>query len=211
MVESQIRTGGVVDPAVVEAFRAVPRERFAMPGQEGIAYGDEDLPLGAGRWLMEPLTHARLLQAAAPTSADVCLDIGSATGYSSAILSRMTSAVVSLGYHQAYLRRAEYVWSDLGYSNIAAFEGELTEGCEKYGPYSLIVINGAVSYLPPALMAQLTIGGRMVAVVNDRPDCRMGQAHVITRTAAEAYADRVLFDAAVPCLPEFAPRREFVF
>lgn len=211
MIESQIRTGGVVNPAVVEAFAAVPRERFVLPGQAGIAYGDEDLPLGAGRWLMEPLTHARLIQAAAPKSDDTCLDVGGGTGYAAAVLSRVTQAVVMLESHPGMVDHAQAVWNDLAYANIVPVQGALTEGSRAHAPFSLIVVNGAVSFIPDTLLSQLSVGGRLVAVVNDRPNCAMGQARIIYRTAEDGYAERPLFDAAVPCLPEFAPRREFVF
>lgn len=211
MIESQIRTGGVVNPAVVAAFDAVPRERFAMAGQEGIAYGDEDLPLGAGRWLMEPLTQSRLVQAALPGASETCLVVGGATGYAAAILSRLARAVVMLESDQGLITHARKAWDDLGYTNITSAQGDLAEGVRAHAPYDLIVVDGGVSYVPDSLLSQLSIGGRLVAVVNGRADCTMGQARIIYRTSEDGYSERTLFDAAVPCLPEFSPRREFAF
>jgi protein-L-isoaspartate(D-aspartate) O-methyltransferase len=211
MVDCQIYPGGVVDPALLDAFRTVPRDRFVMPGQEGIAHSDEDLPIGTGRWLMEPLTHARLLQAALPGPDDVVLDIGGATGYPAAILSRVVSRVVAVETSPALLSRAGELWKVLGYTNITAIAGPLGAGAPGQGPYTLIVLNGGAAVLPPELLDQLAVGGRMVAVMADRPECTVGQARLIERTSADVFSDRPLFDAAVPCLPEFAPRREFIF
>lgn len=211
MVDCQIYPGGVVDPALLDAFRTVPRDRFVMPGQEGIAHSDEDLPIGTGRWLMEPLTHARLLQAALPGPDDVVLDIGGATGYPAAILSRVVSRVVAVETNPAFLSRAGELWKALGYTDITPVTGPLGAGAPGQGPYTLIVLNGAAAVLPPELLDQLAVGGRMVAVMADRPGCAVGQARLIERTSADVLSDRPLFDAAIPCLPEFAPRREFIF
>jgi protein-L-isoaspartate(D-aspartate) O-methyltransferase len=211
MVESQIRTGGVVHPGIVEAFRHVPRELFVHPGQTGIAYGDEDLPLAEGRCLMEPLTHARLLSFALPVSEDTALVVGGATGYASAILSKLVSSVVSVDCFAEWTDNARRLWSDLGCQNITAHTGDLVWGCPEKSPYSLIFINGGVSHVPQSLLDQLSIGGRLVAVVNDKLGVMMGQGRIIYRTSEDNFSERVLFDAAVPCLREFAPRREFAF
>ncbi len=211
MVESQIRTGGVVHPGILESFRQVPRELFVHPGQAGIAYGDEDLPLAEGRCLMEPLTHARLLSAAVPAPGDTAMVVGGAAGYAGAILSRLVANVVSLECVPEWTEKACALWSDLGCHNVIAHSADLAWGCPEKSPYSLIFINGGVSHVPQSLLDQLSIGGRLVAVVNDKPGVMMGQGRIIYRTSEDHFSERVLFDAAVPCLREFAPRREFAF
>src|SRR5688572_3721790 len=118
MVDSQIHTGGVVDEAILEAYRSVPRELFVRPGQEGIAYNDEDLPLGGGRYLMEPLIHARLMQAVLPRPVDTVLDIGGATGYSAAVLARLAGSVTALECSSELLAHAWDKWRAMGTRNI---------------------------------------------------------------------------------------------
>ena len=199
-----------MDEAILRAFETVPREKFAMPGQEGISYCDEDLPLGGGRCLMEPLTHARLIQAVRPKREDVALDIGGATGYSAAILSQLVTTVVAVECNPEFYKRAENLWRQQEVCNVAGFEGPLDRGCPEHAPYSLIFLNGAVATLPDDLLSQLSLGGRLVAVIC-RPGSRVGQATLIERISQDDFSSRPLFDASVAYLPGFEPRQEFVF
>ncbi len=211
MVDCQISPLGVVDRGVLDSFLTVPREKFAAPGQEGIAYCDEDLPLGGGRYLMEPSVHARLLQHAAPKPEDIVLEIGSGAGYSTAILSSLVSTVFALESDQGLLSRAESIWQDLEYTNIVSVQGSLRAGCPDHAPYSLIFFNGAISNVPEEILGQLDIGGRMIAVLSSKPGQDAGKAMLIECTGPGQFSDRTLFDANIPCLPDFEPRKEFVF
>ncbi len=211
MVDSQIHPLGVVDPRILESFSAIPREKFVNPGQEGIAYCDEDLPLGAGRFLMEPSVHARLLQHAAPRADDVVLDIGCGIGYSSAVLSSLVSTVIALENDQEALTRAESLWGELGCTNIAAYQGALREGLAEHAPFSLILFNGAVSSVPTELLSQLDENSRLLAILSPNPGREAGKAVLIERCPGGHFSDRVLFDANIPCLSGFEPRKEFVF
>jgi protein-L-isoaspartate(D-aspartate) O-methyltransferase len=210
MVDSQIHTMGVVNDNVLEAFRTVPREDFVPDEKRGIAYNDEDLPVAKGRVLMEPVTHARLLQAVSPTSEDNVLDIGGATGYSAAILAKVAGRVVSVEPDAALLAKGEANWRRQGYGNIVPHQGSLEQGCAAHGPYSLIIVNGAVAEIPQSWLDQLAPGGRMVGVVRTRAD-KIGKAVLLQKNAEGIVGERILFDAAVPYLPGFEPRNEFVF
>jgi len=211
MVDSQIHTMGVVSDSVLSAFRTVQREEFVPADRRGIAYNDEDLIVAKGRVLMEPVTHARLLQAALPDKADTVLDVGGATGYSAAIFAALSSRVVAVEADPSLLSLAEAIWRKQGYAaTIIPHQGAFAEGCPSYGPYSLIFLNGSVAEIPASLVDQLAPNGRMVAVV--RPaGARMGQARIITKNAAGVVGQRILFDAAVPYLPGHEPRNGFVF
>lgn len=210
MVDSQIHTMGVVSEAVLDAFRTVPREKYVPEGRQSIAYNDEDLPVGAGRCLMEPVSHARLLQAALPVKSDIVLDVGCATGYSAAILSALCDKVVALEHDAGLLAFAEKGWAGAGLSNIQARQGAFAEGYASGAPYSLIVLNGAVSHIPDALVEQLAPEGRLVGVVRTAED-RIGRAVLVSRNAQGVISSRTLFDAAVPYLPGLEPRTQFVF
>lgn len=210
MVDSQIHTMGVTSEEILNAFRTVKREEFVPEGRRGIAYSDEDMPIARGRCLMEPVTHARLIQAALPVATDTVLDVGGATGYSAAILSGLTARVVATDPDASLLASAEATWSKLGCKNVVPHQGPFADGCVAHAPYSLIVINGSVAEIPGGLIEQLATGGRLVCVVRKGGE-RIGRALLVGKNNAGNISERILFDAAVPYLPGHEPRNGFVF
>lgn len=208
MVESQLRTNKVTNPALIEAFEHVPRELFVPERLRGIAYVDEDIEIGPGRFLMEPMVLARLLQEARPQPGDVALDLGCGAGYAAAILARLCGTVVALESDQRMAAQATQTLGQLGIDNAVVVEGPLDAGYPAQGPYNVILVNGAVSEVPQAIRDQLAEGGRLVAVV--RNASRIGRAMLLQRSG-DVVSGRVLFDAAVPLLPDFEAKPGFVF
>ena len=208
MVESQLRTNKVTDPRVLGAFETVPRERFTPEDLTGVAYVDEDIAIGQGRYLMEPMVLARLLQAAAIDPNDMVLDIGCGSGYSSAILAQLAATVVAVEPDQALAKQANTVLAELTIDNVVLIEAPLTEGYAKQAPYNAILLNGSVSKIPQGILDQLGDGGRLVTVVRDRP--HLGRA-VLVQKSGGILSSRTLFDAATPLLPGFAEPPRFVF
>lgn len=210
MIDSQIHPMGVTSEAILEAFMTVPREAFVPEEMRGICYCDEDIEIAPGRYLMEPSVFARLVQAAEPQKEDVALAIGSGIGYNATILSYLVSTVVALEENELLFAQAQSSWDNLGVCNIAAIKGEPTKGVPESAPYGIIMINGAVHRIPEHIKEQLTIGGRLVAVVRD-PNDKVGKATLITREQEDLFAERELFDASIPYLYGFEPKKEFVF
>ncbi|MFQ5776198.1 MAG: protein-L-isoaspartate O-methyltransferase [Kiloniellaceae bacterium] len=208
MVESQLRTNKVTDTALLEAFGSIPRELFVPEPLRGIAYVDEDIEVGRGRYLMEPMVLARLLQAAQPGPLDVVLDLGCGTGYAAAILARLAATVVAVESDRDLAAAANRILPKLGIDNAVVVEGPLPEGFPGQAPYHVILINGAVAEVPKAISDQLADGGRLVTVVKN--SAGMGQACLLQRSAG-VVSGRVLFDAAVPLLPGFQAEPGFVF
>jgi protein-L-isoaspartate(D-aspartate) O-methyltransferase len=208
MVESQLRTNRVMDEAILEAFLAVPRERFVPPALSGIAYVDDDLPIGAGRYLMEPMVLARLLQLAAIGNAESVLEIGCATGYGTALLARLARQVVAVESDRSLAGQAVTRLRELGVTNAAIVEGPLTEGYAARAPYDVILFEGAVARLPETITNQLVEGGRLLCVLQEGGG--MGRAHILTRIGG-LLSRRAAFDAAVPLLPGFQAEPSFVF
>jgi protein-L-isoaspartate(D-aspartate) O-methyltransferase len=208
MVESQLRTNKVTDLRVLDGFSSVPREDFVGSAARGVAYVDEDIDLGGGRFLTEALVLARMIQAAAIGAGDIVLEIGSATGYGTSILARLAATVVALESDSQLSARAAATLSDLAIDNVVAVEGPLPHGYPEQAPYNVILINGAVAEVPQGLQDQLADGGRLVAVVRDRPG--LGRAVLVRRVGSVA-SSWVLFDAGTPLLPDFERAPGFVF
>lgn len=208
MVDSQIRPNRVNDGNVLAAMAEMPREAFLPKALHGVAYVDEDLPIGKGRYLMEPLVLARLLQAAAIQPSDVALIIGCGTGYSVAIASRLASAVVAIESDAKLAQAAGDTLTGLGFDTVAVMPGDLKAGYAKQAPFDVILFDGAIAEVPESIAEQLAEGGRLVAVV--RPGQGVGKAVVVARENG-LLSRREVFDANIPWLPGFEPVSQFVF
>jgi protein-L-isoaspartate(D-aspartate) O-methyltransferase len=209
MVDSQIHTAGVIDPAILEAFEAVPREKFVPKNLKAIAYIDEDLAISGQQGLLAPVTHARMIQALKPAATDVVLDIGGTTGYSAALFSRFVQTVIALEEQEPLLKQANAVWQELGACNVVGIQGQLTRGCPKYAPFNIIFMNGCATEVPNALADQLADGGRMALIVK-KPGQVMGQVTLVRKTGNNISA-HVLFEAGGLYLPGFEPIPSFTF
>ncbi|MBL8663861.1 MAG: protein-L-isoaspartate O-methyltransferase [Candidatus Odyssella sp.] len=208
MVEGQIRTNKVTDPALLDALAALPREQFVPAERRSAAYVDEDLRLAGERYMMEPMVLARLLQAAEPTRTDVALDVGCGTGYATAVLARVTATAIGLEADPALARAAGETLARLSIDNAIVVEGRLADGYPKHGPYDIVFVNGAVEEFPQALIEQLAEGGRLVGI--RRTGAGPGAAMLLLKRRG-AVAGRTLFEAATPYLAGFAPKPRFVF
>ncbi len=208
MVESQIRTNKVTDARLTAAMLEIPRERFLPKGLRGIAYIDEDIPLGGGRHMMEPMVFARLLQIAEVRAGDVALDIGCGPGYSAAVLARLCDTVVAVESDAKLASEATKTLAALDIDNAAVIEGSLQAGCAKQGPYDLVLFDGAISGVPETIQQQVAEGGRIVAVIGAGAGVGRGS---VMRKAGGTLHIRAVFDAAIPSLPGFEPATEFVF
>lgn len=208
MVESQVRPNRVTDHRLLEAMLDVPRELFVPERLRGVAYVDEDIPLGAGRYLMEPMVFARLAQTANIQSTDTVLEIGGATGYGPAVLARLAARVIALESDAALARASEDVLRRLEAANVKVIIGPLTVGYDIDAPYDVILFGGAVEHVPSAVTEQLAEGGRLVAVI--APPGEPGRATLITRVGG-ALSRRVVFDAATPVLPGLQLEAGFAF
>lgn len=208
MVDNQLRPNKVTDERVLAAMGAVPRERFVSDSLRGVAYVDEDIPLGEGRVLMEPMVLARLLQAADVGPDDVVLDIGCGTGYTAAVCAKIAATVVALESDPHLAAEASRILSELEIDNVVVVEGPLREGYAQQAPYDSVLFSGAVPEVPESILAQLADGGRLCAVVagpNDAPRAVLAHSYAGVPSMVK------IFDASVPLLPGFEREPDFVF
>jgi protein-L-isoaspartate(D-aspartate) O-methyltransferase len=211
MVEGQLRTNKVTDRRLLDALSEIPRERFVPEAQRGVAYVDEDLPIGRGRFLMEPMVLARLIQLADIQPDDKVLDVGAGTGYAAAILARLAARVVALESDPSLAETAKRCLGELKIGNVTVVSGELSKGQAQQGPYQVILVNGGVERIPPAIADQLSEGGRLVAVVGPAQGAAgKGRATLMQRLGGVG-SSRIVFDASVAPLPGFQTEPGFVF
>jgi protein-L-isoaspartate(D-aspartate) O-methyltransferase len=207
MVENQVRCNGVTDHGVIAAMSTLPRELFVPETVRGIAYMDDDVRVSPGRYLLQPRAFAKLCQFAEVSQADRVLDVGCATGYSSAALAQLAASVVGLEIDPDLAKQATAMLQHLGIANATVVTGALAEGHAKSGPYDLIFLNGAVPERPSKLLDQLAEGGRLVAIIGGQPG---GHARVFVK-ADGVVGGRTVFDANVHSLPGFEIAESFVF
>ena len=208
MLESQLRPNKVTDDRVLNAFASIKRELFVPEHLRPVAYIDEDLPLGGGRYLMEPMVAARLLQEAAIARTDAALIVGAGSGYEAALTAMLARSVLALEEDPELARRARAALVEHAIASVSVVEGPLDEGYLPRAPYDVILFGGGIVEIPPKIAAQLADGGRLLAVV--KPANTIGRVTLVTRTSG-VLARRVIFDAATPMLPGFASKPAFEF
>ncbi len=207
MVNSQVLTNKVTDERVSDALLAVARERFVPKSMIGVAYIDEELEIGKGRFLLEPMIFARMLQLAEINRDDLVLDIGAALGYSTAVLAQLAGTVVGLEAVESLVEEGNDTLNELGIDNAALVAGPMAEGLADQGPFDLIFVNGAIPKPSEVLLAQLKDDGRILTVERSG---QVGQV-VFYERSGETVARRILFDAMTAQLPGFEVEAEFAF
>lgn len=212
MVDSQVRPNKVADPRIIAAMRRLPREHFLPPSLAARAYADEDVDLGGGRCLIEPMVIARLIQEATPRAGERALVVAAGAGYGAAILAACDVRVTALEDDPALLALARNVlpaWAP----TVVLLEGPPDAGAAQGAPWDLIVIEGAVETIPPALVAQLAPLGRLLAIRSlvGAASAGCSAQAVIGEPVDGRLSLQSLFDCAVPPLPALRRAAGFVF
>ncbi|MCU1300095.1 MAG: protein-L-isoaspartate O-methyltransferase [Candidatus Sulfotelmatobacter sp.] len=162
MVASQLRDRGISDPRVLEAMLRVPRHEFVPEPYRAQAYEDHPLPIGDNQTISQPYIVAVMLEALQLRPSDKVLEVGTGSGYVTALLAELAAEVFSIERHPALARKARDLLAGLGYSNVHVFAGDGTLGLPAAAPFDAIMVAAAAPDLPPALIAQLDDQGRMI-------------------------------------------------
>lgn len=205
MIETQIRPADVTDVRIHAAMSAVAREKFVPSAAQALAYADVPVAVAPGRYLLDPRSFAKLVQLADVGPDDRVLDVGCATGYSSAVLARLAGEVVALEQDADLVRVASQLLANVQ-GKVEVVQGGLVEGVRGQAPFDVIFVNGAIEQVPDTLFAQLAEGGRLVAVLKD------GQSRAWLHVKENGQIGRRPdFDADVPLLAGFKKAMGFIF
>jgi protein-L-isoaspartate(D-aspartate) O-methyltransferase len=211
MVDGQVRPSDVTDIRILDAMLAVPREAFVPESKKGLAYLDLDLDVSeagaAKRFLIKPVTLARMLQAAEIKQGDRVLVVGCATGYAAAVIARLADHVAATESDSMLAAKAQAILANNGCGNVTVRPAAAADGDPAGSPYDVIVLNGATEIAPERLCAQLRNGGRLVGVFATSLPAR---ATIVTASHGD-FGHRTLFDAAAPVLPGMERVPAFVF
>lgn len=209
MVNSQIRPNKVIDEQIIEAFSTVPRELFVNRQMQEMAYIDEDIHLSGGRFIIEAMVMARMIQALKLTPFDNVMCIGAGNGYGAAILSSLAASVIAVETRIQMVEKAQQLVASLDIGNVAVVKSRLQDGYPSEAPYQGIIIEGGVEYVPQALFDQLSDGGHLVTVL--RPsDLNVGEA-MLWLKLNDHVTPKALFTAQVPVFDEFKLKSKFSF
>lgn len=167
MVETQIRKRGIIDSRILRAFQMVPRHVFVPAGQRSTAYRDYPLPIGAGQTISQPYIVALMTAILSPSSTDRVLEIGTGSGYQTAILAELAKEVFTIERIRQLTESAGTILQELGYKNIHLFNGDGSKGIPEQAPFERIMVTACSSRLYPAWFEQLQEGGKIVLPLGD--------------------------------------------
>jgi len=208
MVEQQIRTWEVLDKAVLNALMHLQREHFVPADCLELAYADTEIPLSHGQTMLPPRVDARLVNDLALTGTESVLEIGTGSGYLCALLALRARQVLSFEIHANVAQAAQRHLAQAGITNAQVRAQDGAMGAPSEGPFDAIVLGGSVSEVPQALLDQLAMGGRLIAIVGEEP---VMQTTLFTRVGSQSWRSQVLWDTLAPPLQGFAQPSAFHF
>ena len=212
MIEQQIRPWEVLDGAVLSLLSVVKRENFAPLAHKALAFVDMEIPLKdgnqTGQVMLPPRVEARFLQDADVKRTDKVLEVGTGSGYMAALLSHQAASVLSFEIDATLAQQARSNLQAAGVHNVEVRQADGSQGAPSDGPFDVIMLSGSVPNVPQVLLNQLSIGGRLLAVVGEDPVMR---ASVITRTADQQWQTSEPWDTMAPRLQGFPEHNRFSF
>jgi protein-L-isoaspartate(D-aspartate) O-methyltransferase len=181
MVDETIEARGIRDPRVLEAMRTVPREEFVPAARRAEAYADRPLPIGEGQTISQPYIVALMTELAAVAPGAKVLEVGTGSGYQAAVLAACGATVYSIEIVDVLAQRAKRDLARLGYTQVHVRSGDGYQGWPEHAPFDAILVTAAAPRVPPALLEQLRIGGRLVIPVDAEDGEQSLQVHTRTQ------------------------------
>ena len=208
MIEQQIRTAGVLDTRLLDVLYEVRREDFVPEEYRDFAFADMEIPLGFGASMLTPKLEARIVQEVSIKRDDVVLEVGTGSGYMTALLARLAKHVYSVEIVPELSRAAAAKLAAYGFTNVTLEIGDAASGWNKHAPYDVIVITNSLPVLPPAFRDSLSPGGRLFVVIGDAPAMK---ATLIANLTKESHRTTHLFETRIPPLKNAPQPDRFKF
>ena len=208
MIEQQIRTWEVLDGAVLDLLKLVPREAFVPQQYAGLAFADLEIPIGHGQTMLSPKMEGRILQALEIKKSDIVLEIGTGSGYLTALLAHQAKQVYSVELVAELSQQAQERLQQQGLNNVTLEIGDAAQGWPAHAPYDVIVYTGSLPVAPDAVLKSLAIGGRLFVVTGEAP---VMQATLIDCISTASYKHDVLFETCLPSLGNAPQPERFLF
>lgn len=208
MIEQQIRPWDVSDAEVLHLLSVVKREDFVPLAHKALAFVDMEIPLPGGQCMLAPRVEARMLQDLALHKHETVLEVGAGSGFMAALLAHRAQRVVSLEINPELAALARANLQKAGIHNAEVRQADGSVGTHSESPFDAILLSGSVAEVPHALLAQLKVGGRLMAIVGEEP---MMQATLVTRTSETQYRTTTPWDTVAPRLLNFPQSPRFTF
>lgn len=208
MIESQIRTWEVLDQTVLDLLLTVRREEFVPEKYRDLAFADMEIPIGHAEVMLTPKMEARMIQELGVRKTDKILEIGTGSGYVTALLAKLGGQVVTVERIKEFSLSATRRLAGHGLQNVRLHAGDGSEGWPAHAPYDVILLTGSVPVLSESFQEQLAVGGRLLAVIGESP---VMSANLVTRVSERAFNSVVLFETVIPALKNVKQAERFVF
>jgi len=208
MVEQQIRPAEVLDPRVLDLISEMPREDFVPADYRNLAYADIHIPIGYGQTMLKPIQEARFLQALNIQPNDKVLEIGTGSGFMTALLAKLADRIISVEIVPELAQQAKQKLITHNINNVIIETGDAANGWEKNAPYDVIVVTGSIPLMIDGLKNQLAINGRMCVTVGKEP---VMTVYLFTRVGENQWREEALFETVVPALQNVQQPEAFVF
>ncbi len=208
MLAHQIRAWGMLDDDILTLLRQVPRERFVPSQYIRLAFADTEIPLGHGQVMLSPAIEAYMLEALNVQAEDKVLEVGTGSGYTTALLAKKAQHVYSIDIIPEFTEAVTAKLAENNITNVTLQTGDAAQGWDKQQPYDVICITGALEKLPNSLLHELKVGGRLFAVIGSS---HAMEATLITRTGESTWDTKTLFETVIPPLLQLNQHQSFSF
>lgn len=208
MVKQQLRTGDVLNERILALYDELPRPDFVPENMRDFAYSDMQIPLSHHQRMFTPLEEATLLQALDLQGTETVLEVGTGSGYLTALLSRLAKKVISVDYYSDFTQAASKKLSQHNCSNVELITGDACRGWLDKAPYDVVIMTGAVDAITDLMRLQVLPGGKLVAIIGREP---VMQCIMLTLDHNEHWQETLLFETCIPALIDKLKPKEFVF